>query len=513
MHQAAPVGQVGGRSGASPRSSPLPLNDEIDRCTVAWMRTFLSMVGGRAGVALLSVATFAGCQVLFGVELPDQESSARSGSGGSGGAPNDEGSAAQSGTAGVGGGVAGQGQAGGASGAAGQGGGAGSSVIAPIVKQVAANGDHSCAIVESGIVYCWGWNPWGGLGDGTQTSRRNPVKVVLSPEGTPLGEAQALALGGRHSCALIRGGEVRCWGWNNDGELGNGEDGNSSDTWVYRTFPVTVVASPGGQPITNAQALSLGFFHSCAIVANGEVRCWGEGYQSTPEPVVSSIDGVPLMGAKNLATGSYHHCTIMDNGEIRCWGFNGFSQVGGAPTGSVTYPVVVLQSPGGPTLINVQAIALGYDHSCALLNEGEVRCWGSNNSGQLGDGTVTQQPFPVPVLQAQDGSRLKGVQKLALGEAHSCAIVNGGQVRCWGRNDYGQLGDNTTTPRFSAVPVVSSDGSPLEGVQGLALGENHSCALLNQGEVRCWGHNDNGQLGDGGMLSARSTPEPIVFLP
>jgi alpha-tubulin suppressor-like RCC1 family protein len=212
-----------------------------------------------------------------------------------------------------------------------------------------------------------------------------------------------------------------------------------------------------------------------------------------------------------LTLGSIHSCALLSGGEVRCWGYNYFGQLGDGTTEDRLTPVRVLQSPGGPALTGVQALALGGHHSCAELTNGELRCWGYNSNGQLGDGTLTDRPNPVAVLQSPGGPPLTGLQALTLGGGHSCALVSGGEVRCWGYNAYGQLGDGTLTDRLTPVPVLQSPGGPpLTGVQALALGDWHSCALVNGGEVRCWGNSDNGQLGDG-TTTQRPNPVPVLF--
>ncbi|HEU4406801.1 MAG TPA: hypothetical protein VFS43_16155 [Polyangiaceae bacterium] len=435
----------------------------------------------------------------------------QAGAGGSGGA---SGQAGAGGEAGAGSGASAGNGPGGSGGTGGQGGG-GAGGGAPVVSQVAASGSHSCAIVGNGEVLCWGYNAYGQLGDGTTTSRLTPVPVLEAPGGPPLTGVQALALGYYHSCALLTGGEARCWGQNYDGQLGDG-------TTTSRLTPVLVLASPGGPPLTGVQALELGGAHSCALRTSGEARCWGSNNHGqlgdgtktdrhTPVPVLASPGGPPLTGVQALALGGAHSCALLTNGEARCWGRNYDGELGDGTTTSRLTPVPALASPGGPPLTGVQALALGELHSCALLTGGEARCWGQNYDGQLGDGTQTDRHTPVLVLASPGGPPLTGVQALELGGAHSCALRTSGEARCWGSNNHGQLGDGTTTERHTPVPVLASPGGPpLTGVQALALGYQHSCALLTGGEARCWGHNYSGKLGDG-TNSDRYTPEPVVF--
>jgi Regulator of chromosome condensation (RCC1) repeat len=221
--------------------------------------------------------------------------------------------------------------------------------------------------------------------------------------------------------------------------------------------------------------------------------------------------GAPVVS--QVAAGGRHSCAIVGNGEVHCWGRNNEGQLGDGTTTDRLTPVPVLEAPGGPPLTGVQALALGGFHSCALRTSGEARCWGYNGSGQLGDGTTTNRLTPVPVLASAGGPPLTDVQALALGDGHSCTLLQSGEARCWGGNAQGQLGDGTQTDRLSPVPVLASPGGPpLTGAQALALGWSHSCALRTSGEARCWGYNADGQLGDSTQTD-RLTPVPVLFPP
>jgi Regulator of chromosome condensation (RCC1) repeat len=224
------------------------------------------------------------------------------------------------------------------------------------------------------------------------------------------------------------------------------------------------------------------------------------------------VGGGPLFVSQVVAGGG-RSCALVSGGAIQCWGFNGSGQLGNGTTTDQSTPVSVRQSPDGPPLIGAQTLALGDGHSCALLSGGQVQCWGSNISGQLGNGTTNDQSTPVSVRQSPDGPPLTGAQTLALGNYHSCARLTGDQVHCWGDNRHGALGDGTTTNRNTPASVLQSPTGPsLAGVQALTLGSGHSCALLTGGPVQCWGRNSLGQLGDG-TTNDRYNPVPVVFPP
>ena len=330
------------------------------------------------------------------------------------------------------------------------------------VDPIAAGGAHTCALVAGGQVRCWGSNGWGQVGDGSRTNSAVPVSVG------GLTGVSAIAAGNTHTCALMAGGQVRCWGSNLSGELGNGSLAHSAE-------PVPVTG------LTGASAITAGVEHTCALVKGGEVRCWGSNvsgqlgdgtFASSTTPVtVSGLSGVTAIDG-----GAHHNCALIAGGQVRCWGYLSNGELANS-----TVPVTVSGISGAT------AIAAGFDYTCALTAEKQVRCWGRNGSGQLGDGTFSPSRAPVTV------SDLSGVTAIDGGAFHACALIDGGQLRCWGSNRSGQLGDGGT--RNSPVPVTVSG---LSEVTAVAAGTfDHTCALLIGGQVRCWGLNDRGQLGDG----------------
>jgi alpha-tubulin suppressor-like RCC1 family protein len=346
---------------------------------------------------------------------------------------------------------------------------------------------HTCAVTADGGVRCWGNNDRGQLGDDTLTSRLAPVEVIGLSSGV-----RAIAAGYMHTCALLESGGVKCWGYNRFGQLGNGE-------MLGRRKPVDVVGLQSG-----VTAITAGGFHTCALSEGGGVKCWGYNefgqvgdgtHKNRSEPVdVARLSS----GVRTLSGGHWHTCALSKSGEARCWGANAFGQLGDGTVVDRRTPVKVvgLDSP-------LDTIAAGYQHTCVRTISGGVKCWGENVAGQLGDGTRLTRLLPVDVSGLQSG-----VSAITTGEAHSCALMTGAQVKCWGENETGQLGDASFNDHLTPVDVIRLP----EGVSMLTAGVSHTCGLIVSGGLLCWGSNDNGQLGTGVALN-RPEPANVLGLP
>ncbi len=345
---------------------------------------------------------------------------------------------------------------------------------------------------------CWGDNPYGQLGDGSFINRDRPLRVYV------LDYVSAVTLGRRHSCVLLSSDEMQCWGNNSHGQLGDGSR-------IHSAHPVAVKATTAAN-LSGIRAIAAGGLHTCALLSSDEVRCWGNNnygqlgdasFSSSALPVaVQAANGNEnLRGVSALASGNQHSCALLGSGEVRCWGSNLSGQLGNADKTSSNQPVAV------PGLHEVSAIAAGLLHTCALLGSGEVRCWGSNISGQLGDGSDANSALPVAV-QAVDGTEnLRGVHAIAAGGFHTCASLSSGDALCWGSNISGQLGDGSYSSKSRPVAV-----SGLADVSAITAGLHHTCALLADETASCWGDDDLSQLGDGNKRSNRNVPVKVVGL-
>ena len=352
--------------------------------------------------------------------------------------------------------------------------------LASGVSALAAGYSHNCVVTASGGVKCWGYNFYGQLGDGTVNTRATPAAV----SGLAGGVAK-LGLGYYHSCAVTTTGGVKCWGTNGNGELGNG-------TTMGRSIPVDVTGLTSG-----VVAIAAGGYHTCALTSSGGVKCWGYNYYgqlgdgtTTDRETPVDVGGL-TSGVIAVAAGYFHTCAVTSSGGVKCWGWNSYAQLGDGTTTQRTTPVDVSGLTAG-----VVGLAAGGSHTCVLTSAGGVKCWGNNYYGQLGDGTTTDRSVPVDVT-----GLTSGVVGLVAGAYHTCAVTSGGAVKCWGSNGNGQLGDGTTTTRWTPVDVSALTS----GVIAVAAGNAHTCALTAAGGVKCWGDNTSRQLGDGQPLF-RSSP-------
>ncbi len=387
---------------------------------------------------------------------------------------------------------------------------------------------HSCAVLDTGEVQCWGANDNGQLGNGTITASTVPRKVA------GITTALSVSAGGTHTCALLYGGGVDCWG--NDG---SGQDGNNATSPPAPPVlsPVPVVG------LSDATAVAAGGFHTCALRAGGSVVCWGHdgsgqlgdgdggaGTSLSPVTVLHDDDAdpatpaVPLTGVTAIASGEYHSCALIGGtGAVECWGHNGFGQLGdGSKTDRPTAVAVsnIPEPDPDPTKPPHKALAVtaGQSHTCAVLDNGTARCWGSGFFGQLGNDknnkddsfdisttpvTVTYDDDPNPL--AEDIKTLTGITAISAGQFHTCARMSDGRAQCWGANGRGQLGNGDDKDSKLAVAV-----SGLTGARAVTAGGFHTCALVSGNAMKCWGYDFYGQLG--AYAAQRTKPDSVTAL-
>jgi len=352
------------------------------------------------------------------------------------------------------------------------------------VSVISARWQNTCAIV-SGRVKCWGYNNNSQLGDQTTLNRHAPIAVnALDLDST------ALSTGNSHTCAIDTLGGVHCWGLNDYGQLGIGNKVN------------TALPTPIKDTESTFTAISSGNEHTCAITTKGGVKCWGANHAGqlgvgSTTPSAEPMDIVsPPPNITSIATGAWHTCAISDS-KLWCWGQNSDSQIGTGESSTAD-----VEAPREITALgsDVEAVALGWHHTCALTKDHQVKCWGGNSHGQIGNGTNNPSMTPITIY----GLEATGI---GAGQYHTCAITVSGGVMCWGANIYGQIGDGTAIDRNSPIPVVGIT----KNIIGITAGVEHTCALTKIG-AKCWGINDRGQLGNDQSIDSL-VPVDVAFNP
>ena len=364
------------------------------------------------------------------------------------------------------------------------------------IASISVGGAHVCTTTSSGAAKCWGFNGSGQLGDATIPYQRNtPTGVSGLSSGVAVISAGTFGPGeASHTCAVTSAGAAKCWGNNGNGQLGD-------STTTARNTPVDVSSLSSG-----VKTISVGYAHTCALLKTGAVKCWGLnnygqlGDNSTTQSLIPvNVSGLSS-GVTAISAGQFHNCALLNTGGVKCWGIGFGGRIGDNGGVDRKTPVDVSGLSSG-----VKAISTTFSHTCALLNTGAVRCWGSNTFGQLGDNSTTQRNTPVDVSGLSSG-----VTSIGVGTSHTCAVLSTGAAKCWGRNHAGQLGDGSTTQRLTPVDVSSLSS----GVNAIGGGDDYTCALLNTGAAKCWGQQWYGQLGNGVSANAlRTTPVDVLNLP
>ena len=423
------------------------------------------------------------------------------------------------------------------------------------LRQISAGGDHTCAVAESGNLYCWGSNRFGQIGIGNASPNygfnlatdplpetyhsftghnANVGKPALVSTLTNVAEVSS---GLTHSCAYDAAGHAFCWGSNVTGQLGQG-DTNSRTTpaLVPSLTGVTSIAAAGE---TNgpwsirkdrADWIPTGTGHSCAV-ANGTVYCWGDNKWgqlgngnkiSSPTPL--AVSGIP-QAAKKVVTGETYSCALTNNGDVYCWGT--FRHDWGQGTNNQ------VAGQGYPWLANVSyadsltprqvtsvhgatELETGSYYACAKMGN-SMHCWGYNSREQFFEdiNPATMAPtngqFPVHRhAQSYTASGWGSIKGFSLGRNSSCAIGPNSRVYCWGLNDAGQVGRSQSAKDNDDSSVrIGIVGSIDTHVKAISVGWAHACAITGDGGARCWGYNPDGQLGNDQVFGARW--DSVVF--
>jgi len=305
-----------------------------------------------------------------------------------------------------------------------------------------------------------------------------------------------VATGAFHSCAVMQDKTVRCWGYNGYGQLGTGD---TTPSYV----PLGVVG------LSNAIQVDASYLFTCAVKGDGTVWCWGYNNYgqlgdgtTTQRNAPVQVSGITT-AVQVAVSDSYDYgfvCAALSNGKINCWGYNGHGELGNGGTANSYIPVEV------SGITDAKEVDCGFYHCCARLATGAVKCWGYNNYGQLGDTTTTTRTSPVQV-----SGLTSGAVDIGVGAEHSCAVMSDGTVKCWGYNGYGECGDGTTTtPRTTPVQVLNINNAlRVDAFYGYSTFTGSTCAVLSNNKAKCWGYNGYGKLGDG-TTTGRTTPVDVV---
>ncbi len=353
---------------------------------------------------------------------------------------------------------------------------------------LAVGEEHSCAIAANGTVKCWGINDWDQSGPvGDKVTSPGPV--------SGLSDVVQVAAGGPHSCALTGAGAVLCWGGRPSGQLGDGLTGG----WTSTPKQIVDVTA-------KVVAISAGAVQTCALTEAGTLYCWGpngdgalgDGSTTWHSRPTAVVDLAQVSGMACGGNAAHDFTCAWTSNDLYCFGSNLSGQLGQGATDKNAHsrPVKVSGIAG-----KVVAASAGSRHICALTDAGAVYCWGANDVGQVGDGTTTDpRPAPVRVIES-------GVIAVSAGLESTCALMSSGAVQCWGSNDRGRLGDGTDVPSTQPKATLVNAGATAIGVAAGLVGA-HACARMEDGTIRCWGANSQGQLGDT-TTSDRWEPAPV----
>jgi alpha-tubulin suppressor-like RCC1 family protein len=406
---------------------------------------------------------------------------------------------------------------------------------------IAAGGYHTCVVMTTKDIKCWGRNDAGQLGIGSTTTIGTTSAQMSSLMPVLLGSgmgAKQVSAGALHTCALLNTGYITCWGDNSQGQLGLGISDANVGTTAASMSPLKIVNLG-----TTALQVAAGGYHTCALLVNYAVKCWGQnnlgqlglgindanvGTTAASMTALQSQSvylGSGGVTAKQIAAGGYHTCALLSNDAVKCWGYKDWGQLGSEnsdPSGIVTAVGLTLQQMidqpnvilgAGVTAVQVSC---GWQSTCVLLTSLNLKCFGDNTYGQAGVGSISNAigKFSGEMTELTNvilGSGNTGKQA-ASGGFHNCVMLvgsSGSNAKCWGYNNKGQLGiGSTVTPIGRAVGDMTSLINVLLGtnvVSKMVSGMYHTCVLLSTNNVKCWGHNGYGQLGAGVATSFLGT--------
>lgn len=359
---------------------------------------------------------------------------------------------------------------------------------------------HSMMLTKQGSVYTWGDNQYGQLGNGSTVASLVPVDITEKFTLHESEQIQTIMSGWGHSAVITSLNRILIWGRNDSGQLGNG-------TTVNQLTPqdITPLFSLG-QSETFHQ-LALGWGHSAALTSSGRLFMWGKNESgqlgdgtnqniNTPLDITVSLRRTIQDPIHTIALGSSHTGLLTTTGRVFTWGRNVYGQLGNGTTNSTSRPTEITQNMTLEDNEVISSVSLGWGHSAAQTSLNRVFIWGFNQFGQLGNETNDDQLRPILISTNKLLETNESILQLILGNGHSSLLTSNQQLYTWGFNQFGQLGNNTTTNENKPIriPILLE---PTETIQTLSLGVNHSAVLTSTGRLILWGNNQYGQLGNG----------------
>jgi len=347
---------------------------------------------------------------------------------------------------------------------------------------------HACGLTSGGQTWCWGRNAYGQLGDSTATN--SSVAIATHQSGVTFTKITA---GDSHTCGITSAGQAWCWGTDSDGRLGD------STTATIPLIPVQVK-----QHGATFSSISAGYGHTCALDGSGQAYCWGANSNGQLGDNSQHFRLVPVAMQQGGATyvqitsGFWQTCALDNTGQAYCVGYGGDGALGYGFTVGDSVPGAVTQ-PAGVTFTTISS---DWKHTCALDGSGQAYCWGLNSNAQLGDSTKTARYTPVAARMPSGVS----YAAIAAGQTSTCAVSTTGQAYCWGQGTSGQLGNGSFVDKRLPVAVSQAAGVTFTSIKAEGMGY---CALDTVGQTWCWGKNDYGQLGNN-STTISATPVAVV---
>ncbi len=379
------------------------------------------------------------------------------------------------------------------------------------VKSISSGGMHTCVIASNDSGYCWGASSYGQLGKYINGSPSYPVGVDVITGKT----LKTISAGGRHTCAITNDDLIYCWGMGTYGQVGN----NTNTEKISSPVAVNTGGVLSGKTI---KSIATGMNSTCVVASDSQVYCWGwnvngqlgidsADFSSLIPVAVNNLSGKTIKAISGNNGGSM--CATTSNNNVYCWGDNGYGQLGnGANSNNIKLPGAI-DTSGALNGKTIKVLSAGEFYNCVIASDDKAYCWGQNDYGQLGNNSTnnTAHPTPVDTSGLLKNKTIKAISASKGNNKHTCVIASDDNAYCWGQNTYGELGNGRTTySGATTVPVAVDTTGYLSGktVKALSVGSFHTCVIASDDQAYCWGWNSSGQLGNNSTTNS-SLPVPV----